>query len=80
MEVNFDGLRKNATISMNDFYAELEYLIENSQLQDTEVEDLKEKWNYASSIVGTFNCLFDPTDDGFSDLSHLNIKQFENNA
>lgn len=74
MNVNFDGMRKNATSRMNDVSYEIQQLIKKAEdgayfdLED--FEELAESFNNAAGSVDVFNCLYDENiDNDMNDLS-----------
>lgn len=73
MNVNFDGLRRNATYAMNKLHDILNTVLDENTHQKID-NDLKkeiiEKFNQAAMFVDTFNCLYDDSVDGdMNDLS-----------
>jgi hypothetical protein len=79
MKVSFDGMRKNATNSMNSLHSIIEDIIFKSDLDENYKEDLILRFNTAAMLIDSFNCLFDPQiENDFNDLTDiLNIKRLE---
>lgn len=78
MRVSVDGLRKNATYSMNRLYDRLKEIIESGNLDDNQKKELISKWNESARYVSTFNCLYDDSiEDDMNNLSDLDIDTFE---
>ena len=78
MNVSFDGLRTNATRSMNRLHDTLKGIIENDDIYDYEKEELLEKFNEAAMFVDSFNCLFDPdVEDDMNCMDELSIDRLE---
>lgn len=81
MNVSFDGLRKNATRSMNNLHSEIENILKNVdcyQFDKSYKEDLIKSFNEAAMFVDTFNCLYDDDIDGdFNNLSDLSINRID---
>lgn len=78
MEVSFDGLRKNATRSMNDLHTTLQRIINEYDMYERDREDLIKEFNQAAMFVDTFNCLYDDSVEGdMNDLSDLSISRLE---
>lgn len=74
MNVSFNGLRKNATSSMNKLGDEIKELLEKSKqgifFEIEDLEELVESFNETASYVDMFNCLFDDNvKDDMDDLS-----------
>jgi len=67
MTVSFNGLRKNATRSMNKLFDVLEDVLENDDICIDNKIQIVEKFNEAAMFVDLFNCLFDPDVDGDMD-------------
>lgn len=79
MKVSFDGMRKNATNSMNGLHSIIEDILFKSDLDENMKEDLILRFNTVATMVDSFNCLFDPTvEDDFNDLTDvLSIERLE---
>lgn len=77
ISVNIDGLRMTATRSMEDLYGILKEVIDNNDINESEEYELKEKFNYAASMVSMINCVYDDNQEDFNDLSHIDIRRFE---
>ena len=81
MNASFDGMRRNATRSMNDLYrvvGEVMALKSFEEVSDDLKEELADRWNDAAMSVGFLNCLFDPDVEGdMTNLSDLMINTFE---
>ena len=77
MKVNFDGLRKNATRSMNSLHFVLEKVLQEykSDFYYNEDKEIIEAFNEAAQYVDTFNCLMSES-DGYSHLD-IDIKRLE---
>lgn len=71
MTVSFDGLRKNATSSMNSLAAKIDNIVKayGDDICSSDKEELIEAYNQAAMFVDSFNCLFDP--DNPNDMSNL---------
>jgi hypothetical protein len=71
MTVSFDGLRKNATRSMNTLHLKLDNILKayGDDIYESDKEELIEAYNQAARFVDSFNCLFDP--DNEADMSNL---------
>jgi len=78
MKISFDGLRENATVSMNELSKAIKAIVENDSFDDIKDRDKKEligRFNEAAMFVDSFNCIFDDNDkDDINDLSHLEIE------
>ena len=83
MNVNFDGLRKNATRSMNTLHTTLQKIINEYDMYEKDREDLIKEFNEAAMFVDSMNCLYDDNVDGdinnLSDLSILRLEDLEEN-
>ena len=81
MTVSFDGLRTNATRSMNllrDALKEVVELDEYDGIDDELKEDVIAKFNSAAMFVDTFNCLYDDkVEDDFNSMDNLSINRLE---
>ena len=78
MNVSFDGLRKNATRSMNILHTTLSKIIDESDLEERYKKDLIKEFNDAAMFVDCMNCLYDDNVDGdMNDLSGLSISRLE---
>lgn len=81
MKVSFDGLRTNATRSMNRLHDVLKEIIENDEnddMTDSEKEEIIETFNKAAMFVDTFNCLYDDNvEDDFNSMDELSIDRLE---
>lgn len=85
MNVNFDGMRKNATSRMNDVAYEFQQLVEMAKdgkyfdLKD--FDELVESFNNAAGSVDIFNCLYDDNiENDMNDLSEdisINLVKLE---
>ena len=74
MKVSFDGLRTNATRSMNKLHDVIKDVIESDDIYDSEKEELIEKFNEAAMFVDTFNCLYDDNvEDDMNNMADLSI-------
>ncbi len=73
MQVNFDGMRRNATANMNELGRVLkeQILIMNNYYIDDELKQkIIEAFNTAAESVDVMNCLYDPNaQDDMNDLS-----------
>jgi len=78
MKVSFDGLRENATVSMNELSKAIKAIVESDSfdyIKATDKEELIGRFNEAAMFVDSFNCIFDDNDkDDINDLSHLEIE------
>lgn len=78
MTVSFDGLRKNATRSMNDLHITLNKIITEYDMYERDRENLIKEFNEAAMFVDCMNCLFDDNVEGnMTDLSDLSISRLE---
>lgn len=84
MNVSFDGLRRNATNSMNRLWDVLNTVIDEDTHQRIDIDlkkEIIEKFNQAAMFVDTFNCLYDDSVEGdmnnLSDLSISRLKDLE---
>ena len=74
MNVSFDGLRTNATRSMNRLHDTIKDIIGSDDICDSEKEELVEKFNEAAQFVDVFNCLYDDKiEDDFNSMDDLSI-------
>lgn len=81
MKTNFDGMRKKATVDMNNLFTILDRVIVHFDIDDWENGLLKERYNAAAQSVDMMNCLHDNSvEDDMNDLSHLSINRFEEDA
>lgn len=76
MKVSFDGMRKNATSSMNVLGSEIKELLEIAKdgryFELDDFEELINSFNNSASSVDIFNCLYDDNIEGdMNDLSEL---------
>ncbi len=72
MNVSFDGLRTNATRSMNRLHDTIEEIVKAGDyhtLSIDEKNELIEKFNESAMLVDSFNCLYD--DDVEGDLNNM---------
>lgn len=71
MTVSFDGLRRNATSSMNNLAAKIDNIVKayGDDIYSSDKEELIDAYNQAAMFVDSFNCLFDP--DNPNDMSNL---------
>lgn len=76
MNVSMDGLRRNATYSMNELHQVIKDIIDNNNITDDEETELIEAFNQSAQFVDTFNCIYDDEDDDFN-LLEIEIKRFE---
>ena len=83
MNVSFDGLRRNATNSMNTLHTTLQKIINEYDMYEKDREDLIKEFNEAAMFVDSMNCLYDDNVDGdinnLSDLSILRLEDLEEN-
>jgi hypothetical protein len=80
MNVSFDGLRTNATQSMNRLYDEIKGILETYEddIIESDREDLMEKFNDSAMLVDTFNCLYDDDVEGdLNNMENLSIDRFK---
>lgn len=76
MNVSFDGMRKNATRSMNQLHDVLKEILEEYDLYEHHADGLIEVFNNAAQNVDMFNCLYDDEVQGdVNDLSDLSISR-----
>ena len=84
MKVSFNGMRRNATNSMNELAGAIKEVIELKSYEEVD-DDLKKRlidcFNDSAMRVDFFNCLYDDSIDGdmdnLSDLSVDRLKEFE---
>ncbi len=78
MNISFDGLRRNATRSMNTLQAVIENIIDDDYIQESTKEELIEAFNESAQFVDTFNCLYDDSVEGdMNNMVDLEIKRLE---
>lgn len=81
MRVSFDGMRRNATSSMNRLHTVIDDILATTDEYDisaTKREELTESFNDAAMFVDSFNCLYDDNvEDDMTNLSDLEIKRLE---
>lgn len=78
MNVNINGIRKNATRSMVILYDSIDSLLENENISKESRLDLCEKFDEAARAVTMINCIYDNSVDGdFDDLSHIDCNYFD---
>jgi len=81
MNVSFDGLRTNATRSMNRLYDTVKDIVECGEyhtLSTDEKQELIEKFNEAAQYVDIFNCLYDDkVEDDFNNMENLSIDRLD---
>lgn len=75
METSFDGMRRNATNSMNKLWDILKTVMDKETYQEID-DDLKEEitkaFNNAAQSVDVMNCLYDPNvENDINDLSDV---------
>lgn len=76
MNVNIDGLRRNATGSMNKLADVIESICE--EMSGYKIDELKEAFDEAATHVDMFNCVYSDSMENFSDLSDkLDIRRLE---
>ena len=69
MKVDFDGLRGNATSDLNRLSSLLsEHVIDNSDIDEWDTEEIVNSFNSLAQSVGIFNCIYQE-DIGLNDLS-----------
>lgn len=73
MTASFDGMRRNATNSMNELHRVLKELIECGWVKDEFIEvKIIEAYNDAAQNIDVMNCLYDPNVKGdMNDLSDV---------
>jgi len=80
MNVSFNGMRKNATSSMNSLQQKIQELFDEdkySDIDDDLKKELAESFNEAAQSVDIFNRLSDDSvEDDFDELD-IDIKRFE---
>lgn len=81
MKVSFNGMRRNATDSMNELAGAIKEVIELKSYEEVD-NDLKKKlidcFNDSAMRVDFFNCLYDDSVDGdMDDLSDLSVDRLE---
>lgn len=77
MKVNIDGLRKNATSGMNNLHSVICEIIERDNLDEDERNKLIDAFNNSARWVDTFNCLYHPDMENFSNLSDLSVSRLK---
>ena len=77
MNISMDGLRKNATFSMNELYQTITNIIDEDNICDCEKEELIESFNQAAQFVDTFNCIYDDDVEGDFNELDIDIKRLE---
>ena len=78
MNVSFDGLRTNATRSMNRLYDAIKDVIDNEDISIDNKIDLIDTFNESAMFVDTFNCLYDDTvEDDMNNMKNLSIDRLE---
>lgn len=77
MNVSFDGLRTNATRSMNVLHDEVKKILHvdsYDDISDIQKSDLIKSFNEAAMFVDTFNCLYDDdVEDDMNNMENLSI-------
>ena len=81
MNVNFNGMRKNATDSINELADVIKEVIQLKSYEGVD-DDLKKKliscFNDSAMHVDFFNCLYNDNVDGdMDDLSDLSVDRLE---
>ena len=81
MNVSFNGMRRNATASMNELASAIKEAIELKSYEEVD-DDLKKKliscFNDSAMRVDFFNCLYDDNVVGdMDDLSDLSVDRLE---
>lgn len=78
MNVNFDGMRRNATSSMNSLQHTIQKIIERNNLDEDERDKLIDSFNVSAMYVDSFNCLEDDTvKDDLNCLDDLSITRLQ---
>ena len=80
MKTSFDGMRKNATRSMNFLGDILHEMLKrySDNIAKDDIQELLERYNSAAQAVDVMNCLYDDSvADDVNDLSHLSILRFD---
>lgn len=78
MKVSFDGMRTNATHSMNRLHDTIKEIIDNDDLFDNEKRELIDNFNNAAMAVDIFNCLYDDDVDGdMNNMEELSIERLD---
>ena len=81
MNVSFDGLRTNATRSMNELSCVMTKVLaleSYEEVDDYLKEDLIKAFNEAAMFVDTFNCLYDDSVEGdMSNMEDLSIDRLD---
>lgn len=81
MNVSFDGLRTNATRSMNRLYDTIKDIVESGEYHTLTIDEkaeLIEKFNEAAQYVDVFNCLYDDkVEDDFNSMDDLSIDRLD---
>lgn len=76
MNVSFDGMRKNATRSMNELHDILKQILEEYDLYEHHADYLIKAFDNAAINVDVFNCLYDDEVQGdVNNLSDLSISR-----
>ena len=81
MNVSFNGMRRNATASMNELASAIKEAIELKSYEEVD-DDLKKRltdcFNDSAMRVDLFNCLYDDSVVGdMDDLSDLSVDRLE---
>lgn len=78
MNASFDGMRRNATRSMNKLHDILKDILEEYDLYEHHHQSLIEAFNNAAQNVDMFNCLYDDEVQGdVNNLSDLSIDRLD---
>lgn len=78
MKVNFNGMRNNATQSMNNLQSILKDIIAREEVDEDMQEELIDRYNEAAMSVDVFNCLEDDNVEGdFDVMDNLNIARLQ---
>lgn len=80
MTVSMNGMRRNATSSMNNLAQTIKEIIENNDLYEHEKEELIEKFNQAAQSVDSFNYLYDDKIEGDFDCLDIEIERLKDSG
>jgi hypothetical protein len=65
-----DGARRNLTNSLN----ELSEIVNNRYFDEDDFDDIKNAFNNAACTVNGMNCVYDPDDENFNDMSDIEVR------
>jgi hypothetical protein len=67
---SMDGARRNLTNSLN----ELSEIVNNRYFDEDDFDDIKNAFNNAACTVNGMNCVYDPDDENFNDMSDIEVR------